>query len=185
MKPILLALAFVSFFVTSAVAQRESLLDHTDRWNLNTRFDAGYADLDGDGSFLGGLSVGGLLNDRLGVGIRGRTLLGDSDGEIAGTIDGRDFWYAGGYFEFVSKAESLVYWSLDLMVGAGEVETTFRDSSFMVIEPGINLWVNISETLMLGVGASYLMVEDLDMAGVKEDIYDGVVGNISLRFTQF
>ncbi len=185
MKSFIYAALFVCLSVTSAFAQREALLDHTDKWNLNTRFDGGLADLDGDGSILGGLSVGGLLNDRLGVGIRGRVLLDDADGKTAGTIEGRDFWYAGGYFEFVSRAESLVYWSFDVLLGAGEVDTAFRDSSFMVIEPGINLWVNVSETTMLGIGASYLMVEDLDMAGVESDVYDGFVGNISLRFTQF
>jgi hypothetical protein len=182
----LFVLVLSAMTATTALAQREALIDHTDRWNLNSRFDAVYAELDGDGSLLGGLSVGGLLNDRLGVGLRGRVLLDDSEGETAGTIDSRDFWYAGGYVEYVSRAESLAYWSVEIFAGSGEVDTGFRDSDFLVIEPAVNLWVNITETTMLGLGVSYLMVEDLDLAGgVEDDIYDGLTGNISLRFTQF
>lgn len=184
MKKILI-LALVALATSTALAQRDSLIDHTDKWNLNSRFDASYVELDGDGSILGGLSVGGLLNDRLGVGLRARVLLSESEGETAGTIDGRDFWYAGGYLEYVSNSESLVYWSIDLFAGTGEVDTGFRDSNFMVFEPGINLWINITKTSMLGLGASYLMINDLDLAGVEDDIYDGVTGTISLRFTQF
>lgn len=46
MKRIFLTVAFVALFAAStAQAQRDALIDHTDKWNLNTRFDAGFTDL--------------------------------------------------------------------------------------------------------------------------------------------
>ncbi len=168
-----------------ALAQRESLIDHTDKWNLNTRFDASYTSLDGDGTILGGLSIGGLLNDTLGLGIRGRALIDDAEGESIGTIDTMDLWYAGAYVEYVHEAETLVYWSIDFLAGIGEVDTGFDSGDFYVFEPGIALWVNVTETLMLGLGGSYRMVQNLDLAGGEDDIFDEALGTISFRFTQF
>lgn len=184
MKKLLLA-ALMICAGTTAFAQRDALIDHTDRWNLNTRFDATYTEIDKDGSILGGLSVGGLLNDALGVGIRGRVLVDDIVGEKSGPIERMELWYAGVYVEYVSRAENLLYWSADLFAGGGQAETAFTESDMIVIEPGLNAWVNITETLMLGLGVSYRFVEDLDLRGADGGDFSGVAGTLSLRFTQF
>lgn len=185
MKKMFFAALLVSL-TAPAFAQRDALIDHTDRWNLNTRFDANYSEFDNDGGILGGLSVGGLLNDSLGFGIRGRVLVDDIEGEKTGVIEKMDLWYAGAYVEYVSsRAENLLYWSFDLFAGGGKIENAFSDSDMIVIEPGLNAWVNITETLMLGLGASYRLVEDVELGNADGGDFSGAAGTLSLRFTQF
>ena len=55
----------------------------------------------------------------------------------------------------------------------------------IVIEPGLNAWVNITETLMLGLGASYRLVEDVELGNADGGDFSGAAGTLSLRFTQF
>lgn len=167
-----------------ALAQRDALIDHTDRWNLNTKFDLGYTELDGDGGYIGGLSVGGLLNDAFGVGLRGRVLLDETQTSV-GAIDSMDFWYAGAYLEYVYHPENIYYWSIDLFAGAGELEGLLFSSDMIVIEPGVQLWVNITETVMFGFGASYRIVDDTDLSGLDSSDLSGAALNAFLRFTQF
>jgi hypothetical protein len=183
MKKILIAACIVAATL-AAHAQRDTLIDHTDRWNLNTKFDLGASEIESDDVYFGGISVGGLLNDRIGVGIRGRINMNDIKGPLIGHVDTYDMWYGGLYLEYVSKADNLLYWSIDATLGTGEVNNDRVSGSFMVAEPGLNLWVNITETLMVGLGASYRFVEDLGN-GQLDDEASGLTGNISLRFTQF
>lgn len=181
-----IALVFILAASHTALAQRDALIDHTDKWNLNTRFDGSMTQLDGDNGLLGGVSVGGLLNDSFGLGLRGRALIDSVEGETIGTIESTDLWYGGAYIEYVtSRGENLVYFSFDVMAGLGEVDTRFDSSSMMVIEPGLAVWINIYETFMIGLGGSYRMVEDLDLAGADEGIFDEALWTLSLRFTQF
>lgn len=181
----LMALIFFAASLQPALAQRDALIDHTDRWNLNTKFDVGYTEFDQEETFLGGLSVGGLLNDRFGFGLRGRMNMNDINGVHAGPIDTFDLWYGGIYLEYAHRLENLVYWSFDFTAATGEASNGFSDSSMLVFEPGLNVWVNITETLMLGLGGSYRIVEDLGVNGSLDDDMTGFAGNIALRFTQF
>lgn len=181
----LLLLVLTCLVTSVAHAQRDALIEHDDYWNLNTKFDLGVTDFDGAECYLGGLSVGGLLNDWFGVGLRGRINMNDVRGPHVGSIGTYDLWYGGLYLEYVHRVENLIYWSLDVTAGTGEANNGVSDSSMMVLEPGLNVWVNITETLMFGLGASYRIIDDLGVNGSMDDDASGVAGNISLRFTQF
>jgi len=187
MNRIKLALLSLALFnAVSAFAQRDALIDHTDKWNLNTKFDVGFTDLAEESATLGGVSIAGLLNDTLGMGLHARGLADSTDGSsLLGPVERLDFWYGGLVLEYLLGSENVVYLSADLTLAYGEVESTFRSSDFYVAEPGLNLNINITETLMLGIGASYRDISSLSMAGVEDSDLSDVCYNVSLRFTQF
>jgi len=171
---------------SSSHAQRDALLDHTDKWNLNTKFDVGFTDLADDSAVLGGLSIGGLLNDTLGIGIHARGLVDETDGSsVLGPVKRLDFWYGGLRLEYVLGSENVVYVSADVTLAYGEVESIFRNDDFYVAEPGLNLNVNITETLMFSLGASYRDISNLSSPGLDDSDLSDVCYNIGLRFTQF
>lgn len=182
----LLTAVFLMASIVPAIAQRDALIDHNDKWNLNTKFDAGYTDIADDSAFLGGLSVGGLLNDSFGFGIRARGLADSIDDSLViGTVERLDFWYGGLFVEYLFGSENLVYLSTDITVAYGELDSSFADSEMYVAEPGLNLYVNITETLMFGLGASYRFVSNSQIPGVDDGDLSDVTWNASLRFTQF
>lgn len=191
MKKLALALLFLTS-TTAAFAERDSLITYSDKWNLSTKFELGFTEIDEQVGPLGGLIIAGHLNDKLGLGVAGHVSIDETSvgSPTLGTIGGGDFWYGGLYTEYVFGSEKLVYVSLDLLIGGGEVTVdrsagNSESSSVLTVEPGLNLMVNITETFMFGLGASYRFVEDLDIPGMEEDALSGVTGKLFFRFTEF
>ncbi|HMO52052.1 MAG TPA: hypothetical protein PKE26_12930 [Kiritimatiellia bacterium] len=176
----------------TAFAQRDALIDHTDKWNLFSKFEVSITEIDESSSALAGLSVGGLLNDRLGLGLAGHALIDNASTRSSNlrSIGALDFWYGGAYLEYVFGSENLVYATVDALIGGGrlEVDDVFGNSyanNLFVAEPGINLMVNITETFMFGLGVSYRFVEGSDLADIRDQDLSGWTGNAFFRFTQF
>jgi hypothetical protein len=189
-KAVLVALTLMT--TTSLYAERESLIEFSDKWNLFSKFELGYTEIDASGATQGGVTVGGLLNDKLGLGIAGYTILDTADTESPAleNISNTDFWYAGGFAEYVFNPHQLVYWSIDMFIGGGElnVKRTFggeENQNVFVMEPGLNLMVNVTETFMLGLGASYRLVQGVDIEELSNSDMSGISGTFFLRFTQF
>jgi hypothetical protein len=191
MKKMLLA-ALALMTTTSVFAGRTALVDHTDKWNLFSRFDLSYTQIDSSDALMGGLKVGGLLNDRLGIGLAAKTVLGEVETESPSLLDieNTDFWYGGLYTEYVFNPDSLIYFSVDLTLAGGQlnVERTAggEDSTTVfVAEPGINALINITETFMFGIGAHYRLVQNVIMPELENEDLSGVSGSIFLRFTEW
>jgi len=191
MKKALLAVLTL-MTTTSLYAERESLIVFSDKWNLFSKFELGYTEIDGNGGAQGGLSIGGLLNDKLAVGIAGHSILDtvETESPALENISNTDFWYAGAYTEYVFNPHQLVYWSIDMLIGGGELNVKRTvggeaGENVFVIEPGVNLMVNVTETFMLGLGTSYRMVQGVDVEGLSDSDMSGFSGTFFLRFTQF
>lgn len=174
------------------MADRAALIEHDDTWNMFSKFELSASEIDEDTAVLGGVSIGGLLNDHVGIGIAAHTLVDSVETQSASlqSIDNTDFWYGGGYLEYVFSPESLVYVSLDVLVGGGrlEVKRSFggeETASVFAVEPGLNIMINITETFNLGLGVSYRFIENVDLEELDDSAMSGVSGNFFLRFTQF
>lgn len=177
---------------STAFAERSALISYDDQWNLFSKFELGITDIDESSAMMGGAAVGGLLNDHVGIGIAGRTVLDsvETQSPRLQDISDTDFWYGGGYLEYVFSPDSLVYASLNVLVGGGrlEVKTTSDDEdkvSVFAVEPGLNLMVNVTETFNIGLGVTYRFISGVDIEGLDDGAMSGVSGNIFLRFTQF
>ncbi|HMP90818.1 MAG TPA: hypothetical protein PJ991_11495 [Kiritimatiellia bacterium] len=191
MKRILIAV-FTLASLLPAFAGRDALIDHRDKWNLFTKLELSFTEIDNSSALLGGVAIGGLLNDQLGVGIAAHTLLGNVDTEspFLKSIENTDLIYGGFYTEYVFTPESLFYVSLDLLIGGGQLRVQRiaggeEKSNLFVVEPGLNVFVNITETFHFGLGASYRFVRNVDIPGLEDSDLSGLTGTIFFRFTQF
>jgi len=191
MKKVLIA-ALVLSSALPALAGRDALIDHRDKWNLFSKFELGFTEIDNSSAILGGVSIGGLLNDKLGIGIAAHTLIDNVETEspFLESIDNTDFIYGGLYTEYVFSPESLVYLSLDLLVGGGQLRINNlageeQKSTVLAVEPGLNVMINITETFNFGLGVSYRFIQNVDIEGIENSDLSGVTGNVFFRFTQF
>lgn len=188
----LLMTALVLASSTSVFAARDALIDHTDQWNLFSRFDATISEIDQDTGLMGGIKAGGLLNDRLALGLAANTVLDtvETESPFLQDIENTDFWYGGFYTEYVFNPENLAYVSLDLTVGGGQLNVKRtaggeESSTLVAIEPGINVMINVTETFMMGLGAHYRVIQNVDVQDLEDGDLSGFAGSIFLRFTEF
>jgi hypothetical protein len=189
-KNVLLAVALLA--APTSFAQRDALIDYTDKWNLFSKFELGWSEIDSNGALMGGVVAGGYLNDKLGIGLAGRAVLDEVETEspFLQSIGYLDFWYGGLYTEYVFNSDELTYFSVDLLLGGGilDVERTGgggKSMDILAVEPGVNFMVNITETFMFGLGASYRFIENVNMEDLDNGDLSGPAARVFLRFTQF
>ncbi len=191
MKKILTA-ALLMLSTTPIFAARTALIDHTDKWNLFSRFDLSYTEVDSNGGLMGGLKVGGLLNDRLALGLAARTVLDsiETESPFLQDIENTDFWYGGFFTEYVFHPDNLVYFSIDLTLGSGQLNVKRtaggeESATVFVAEPGVNAMLNVTETFMIGLGAHYRFVHNVEVQDLDESDVSGILGTVFLRFTEW
>ncbi|MCE7996293.1 MAG: hypothetical protein HEP71_30220 [Roseivirga sp.] len=168
----------------------------------------GYTKIDG----LDAITIGGkgawLINHQIGIGLSGTGFLTERRFDT-GLSD--DYRFAGGYgglmFEFIAAPNSPVHLSFSTTVGAGGVSYV-RDNhifdnfdrdpfdedteAFFVVEPGVELELNLLRFMRLGFGVSYRYTSDITLtynannqAVAGKDLLNGLSGGISLKFGKF
>ena len=60
-----------------------------------------------------------------------------------------------------------------------------ESSAFAVIEPGIEIELNLTKFFKIGLGASYRYVTESRLANITDDELSGYSGNFSLKFGNF
>jgi hypothetical protein len=110
--------------------------------------------------------------------------------------------YGGLLIEPVIAYRSPVHITLPVIVGAGGVTygygsrlpedfdpLTYDDrydaQAFFVVEPGIELEMNIIPLLRVGIGASYRYTTDLDLPATPKDALHGLNAGISVKVGRF
>jgi hypothetical protein len=95
--------------------------------------------------------------------------------------------------------EKMIHLSIPVLLGAGGVEVSDENfflsssdsdysierSAFFVVEPGLDLEVNITKVLRLAVGASYRWVTGTDLSTLTDNDLTNWSGNFSIRFGGF
>ncbi len=116
-------------------------------------------------------------------------------------IDGRQanlqFGYGGFEMEYISKPMELVHYSIYLLVGAGGIEHTLwydddyenntrtDNDAVYVIEPAINVNLNVTPFFRISGGVSYRYVTGVDIAGTSNEELTQPSYNLTLRFGKF
>ncbi len=193
MRPLLLAL-LIAAPVPLTLAQEKTLINEDDTWNLYTRLDLKYSDLGADSGLIGGVQVGGLLNNRLGIGVAAYGLLEDLNTAPAGykNIEAFDLIYGGAMTEYRLLTDRVFHLSIGLFAGIGRLKLDRPGSGgqdeirFDVVEPQANVLLHITPTIDLGVGIGYRWLGlRRDLPGDDNDPFDSVVTTFFLRFTEF
>ena len=162
-----------------------------------------YAQIDDRDAFVFGARGGVLLGHMIAIGIGGKGFF--NDGQY-NSITGADVSLAGGYggffFEPILVPNFPVHVSFPVLFGAGGVgimslqnndwEDTFNSEAsdaFMVIEPGVELELNITHFFRFCIGGYYRYTSDIDVRDpdyeVSSDILRGFSGGVTFKFGRF
>ncbi len=148
----------------------------------------------GDIGTLIGIYGGPMINNRLLIGACGGVNLGHPR---------VNYGYLGGIIQYVYRPEDMVHMSIQLVVASGTTKDyenpksglldnfwNISGESFFMVEPGINLEVNITTRVKLVMGVSYRYVsginsarEEIRYTHVTNEDMSGLNFNISFKFS--
>lgn len=166
-----------------------------------------YSKIAGKDAVLVGARGAWVINHGMAIGIGGYGFANDM--KVEKTINGfhDDFTLAGGYggllLEPIIGAKWPVHISIPVLIGAGGVayinnywKNSYEDSyyhdpytedadAFFVIEPGIEIELNMVKFMRLAIGGYYRHTSNLDLADSESDMLNGFSTGITLKFGKF
>jgi len=122
-----------------------------------------------------------------------------------------NFGYGGGIVEVILASDKVIHLTTNVLVGGGGVnfrkdweemngdwEDCYRCSydkdydpdftptdSFFVIEPGVELEINVAKFFRVGLGVSYRYINGIETEGLKDKDLSGISANVILKFGKF
>ena len=163
-----------------------------------------YTKLEDRDAFVFGARGGIIMGHVVTIGLGGSGFFNDVHYD---PIAGRDISLAGGYggffFEPILMPKFPVHVSFPILLGAGGVAVVSVDDdndwndnykseasdAFMVIEPGIEVELNITRFFRFCVGGYYRYTSDVDIEdpefSVPTDILKGFSGGVTFKFGRF
>ncbi|OEK02771.1 hypothetical protein BFP97_15095 [Roseivirga sp. 4D4] len=167
-----------------------------------------YSSIDNRDAILIGGRGAWLINHRIGIGLAGTGFLTEARTDTQ--LNNR-YEYIGGYgglfLEFIVNPESPVHLSFPITIGAGGIaysraHNSFRggdfdffeedSQAFFVVEPGIELELNVIKFMRVAFGVSYRHTSDIELnyassgqAIAPKDALRGLSGGVTLKFGKF
>jgi len=223
MKKILIAMALV-FCQTIAFSQDEPVSQPAkdDDSGMKTLFktsdhkvkagffigpEAAYTQFDGKSAYLGGLSLGVILDHVFSIGLSGYGILNSGNlwFDNIDPYDSTGAYLYGGYggvkMEFRVLPSAPVHLNFPLIIGGGELVyntwswhyddddyfdgMTIDWDTFFVLEPGVRMEVNLLKFLRVDAGVSYRYAPGLDLVNTKSNMASNFNVNLSLKFGKF
>jgi len=140
----------------------------------------GHAGLIINRTFIIGISGYGLVNE-IAVGAPGNRLL--------------DFGYGGLFLGYVNRSHKIVHLSIHSLIGGGGLcyRTYFyddwyedwHDDAIFVLEPGVDLMLNVTRHFRIGLGGSYRFVSGVDFDGLSNDDLSGPSASLTFKLGKF
>jgi len=148
------------------------------------------------GIFVGGQG-GWIINHTFVLGGRGYGLVNEVDVEGLQNIK-LEFGCGGALLEYIIASDKLLHLGIQCMIGAGGVRHAVKDytqdhddidyssdDAFFVLEPGINLVLNITKYFRLSAGAEYRYVNGVEYEDLSDSDLSGVSVQILFKFGVF
>jgi len=212
MKKLTLLTLFVAFFYTVNVSAQENYSNEVrtlagDGLNFYSSggyggFKMAYGAVDGlDAFFIGGQG-GWVVNHRLVIGGGGMGFT--SQGRFDANLN-RNYRFEGGYggllLEYFLQPTKLVHLSFPLLIGGGGVGyepenissgIAYQEAGFFLVNPGIELQLNVLSFMRIAIGGSYLFTSDVDLRYANNDqriatgnLLNGPTATIAFKFGRF
>ncbi len=161
------------------------------------------ADVNGQTALLTGGQLAVVLNHSLNVGLVGYGLVTDVNAnriDIAGKKYFFEMGYGGLLVEPVIRPHKLVHLSFPVILGggwAGVTDERFYESGFnydhdvvesdvfWVVEPSVNVEVNIWKIARIGFGMGYRYLGDANFTNTTDADMSGLSGNITFKLGWF
>jgi hypothetical protein len=112
-----------------------------------------------------------------------------------------NFGYGGVYLAYIHNSGSLLHFSVNTLIGGGSVDyrrqsdggnyefsnndPNSRSDAFFVLEPGINLELNVAKNFRIALGANYRFISEIDLAGMSNSRLSGPAANLIFKFGSF
>lgn len=100
--------------------------------------------------------------------------------------------YGGFELEYVNRSHRLVHYSIQALVGSGNVRYQDRDldlnrtsDNYFVLQPGVNLNLNITNWFRLSGGLFYRYAGGVNLEGTGDTDLSGLTSFVGLRFGKF
>lgn len=107
--------------------------------------------------------------------------------------------YGGPEFEYISESHKLLHYTFSTLIGAGVIDYKDFDclacdededsdlygdldaDVFFIVEPSVNIILNVTPMLRMGLGLSYRYVHDVELKGVKNEDLMGLSGVLTVK----
>ena len=195
MKKFMLVL-FIILFSCPVIAQEETLMGGKIESGGYGAFFTKIGQIDGvTGIFMGGQG-GWIINHRFVLGAKGYGVINEPMVEGMQNIK-LEFGCWGALLEYVFASNKLIHMNIHSMIGAGGVryavkdhnedhdEVNYDDDGFFVLEPGLDIVLNVNKFFRVGIGATYRYVSGVDYANLADSDLGGISGHIVLKFGSF
>lgn len=195
MKPLFINLLIVllSFPLT---AQQETLVNGKIESGWYGGFFTKVGQLNGGtGVFMGGQGAW-IINHKFGIGAKGYGIVNEVEAD--GLQNAKlEFGCYGGLIEYIISSDKLVHLTIQSMIGGGDVrysiinyqnpqpEINYSGDGFFVMEPGIDLILNINKNFRLGAGVAYRLVSGVEYESLSNSDLNGVSAEILIKFGVF
>jgi hypothetical protein len=99
--------------------------------------------------------------------------------------------YGGLELEYIARTRKLVHWNAQLMIGGGGAsqdvnsQLQVRDDGFFILEPGVNVEVNVISGFRTGLGVAYRMINGVNLPHFDDGDLSGLSAVITLKFGKF
>lgn len=162
-----------------------------------------YTVINDQDALLLGAELTAVINHSFNIGFQGYGLV--TSNETGRTTDfGDQLYLALGYgglkLEPVAYYNSVVHLSFPILMGAGGITEYSKNyyygyyqpyyyehnyDYFFVLEPGIELEVNVLKFMRVTTGASYRLTSDINIIGMQDNNLNGFNFDLSLKFGWF
>ncbi|MDX9695921.1 MAG: hypothetical protein RBT49_09035 [Bacteroidales bacterium] len=167
---------------------------------------------DGYGFLMGG-RLGFIFNEKYSIGLGGYGLVTEHTTNYLDDITDPNynpdakigFGYGGLVFEYTIFGNKMIHFTIPVLVGGGVAslynkdvdfsddltweewsdQLSYESSGFFVVEPGVNIEVNVTKFMRFDLGASYRLVQFAEMDYLTDDDLSNLAVNASLKFGIF
>jgi hypothetical protein len=162
----------------------------------------GYTQVSDKDTYLMGARGGWLINHRFTIGLAGCGFISDRD--YYEIVPDKTVSLAGGYgglfLEAVIFPFSPVHITIPLTIGAGGVaytsnnwrggdysyeNYTYDSDAYFLLEPGLEIELNLIKFMRFAVGGSYRYTSDVNMINSSPQMLQGFNGHFTLKFGSF
>ena len=207
-------LLFLLLIIQESFAQKERIEEDNNEETVftkdNIKFTGSYIALefkmsdvrDDIGIFAGG-KMGFSFNNKFSLGIAAYGLIYNSDftvlapdmwSDLTQQLASIKFIYGGLLLEYTFFSNKIVHFNIPVVIGVGKASLKGEDhifleriekSSAFVIEPGLELEVNLFKLLKVDLGVSYRNVSNTSLQYIDEEDLVGLSYNLTFRFEFF
>ena len=194
MKKILILL-FVLLFSIALHAEEETLISGEVEHGGFGGFGFRATSLNGQTAVLSGGGGAWLINSKFFIGGSGYSNMSDDIKAPAGLAEDQVYLninYGGVMLGYVFNPDKLYHVTVDALIGSGNVHYSQREGdqdwdsdNFYFIEPSVNLELNVVEWFRFGIGASYRLVNDVEIQKLQNSDISGLSAGIFFKFGKF